>query len=74
MGIGKTHAAILTTAKHVHRHRQVVYAVGASVAMGKVRLFGDEKPENVRDILRYIRWRAAMSYLADIGLITYRAS
>jgi hypothetical protein len=54
--------------EHVHV-RQIF---GASVTMGKVGLFGEEKPENVRDILRYIRWRAALSYPADIGLITYK--
>lgn len=53
-------------------HIHVRQIFGAPVAMGKVGLFGDKKPENVRDILRYIRLRAALSYPAAIGLITYK--
>jgi hypothetical protein len=53
---------------HVHV-RQIF---GAPVTMGKIGLYGEDKPENVRDILRYIRMRAAMAYPADIGLITYK--
>jgi hypothetical protein len=53
-----------------HLHIRQIF--GAPVTMGKVGLFGEEKRDNVRDILRFIRWRAALSYPADIGLITYK--
>lgn len=36
MGIGKTHTAILTTAKHSRRHRQVVYALPEHKVAGEV--------------------------------------
>lgn len=49
--------------------RQIIHA---PVTMGKVGLYGEDKPENERDILRYIRWRAALAYPAEIGLITYK--
>lgn len=51
--------------------RQVL---GAPVAKNKVGLVPvkGEKPDNEQDLLRFIRWRAAVAAPAQIGLISYK--
>ena len=53
------------------RVRQIL---GAPVSMGKLGLveFSGPKPRNVRDIVRFIRLRAALAAPDQIGVITYK--
>lgn len=51
--------------------RQVLSAPVAKNKVGLVPVKG-EKPDNERDLLRFIRWRAAVAAPAQIGLISYK--
>lgn len=55
-------------------HVRVRQIVGAPVSMGKLGLveFLGPKPRNVRDVVRFIRIRAALDAPSRIGVITYK--
>ena len=53
-------------------HVRVRQIMGAPVSKGKLGLWDAPKPRNVRDVVRFIRLRAAVAAPGRIGIITYK--